>query len=31
MDIYIGLGTFVGVLILIWSIYKDDYSDFFKF
>ena len=31
MNLYIGLGSFVAILILIWYVYKDDYIDFFKF
>ena len=31
MNIYIGLGSFVAILGLIWYVYKDDYIDFFKF
>ena len=31
MNIYIGLGSFVAILVLIWYVYKDDYIDFFKF
>ena len=31
MNIYIGLGSFVAIFVLIWYVYKEDYIDFFKF
>ena len=31
MEVIVGLGSFVAILILIWYVYKDDYIDFFKF
>jgi len=31
IELYIGLGTFVGILIITWNLYKDDFGDFFKF
>jgi len=29
--LYLGLGSFVLILILTWVLYKDDYKDFFKY
>ena len=31
VELYIGLGSFVAILILTWNLYKDDFGDFFKF
>ena len=31
VELYIGLGTFVVILVLTWNLYKDDFGDFFKF
>ncbi len=28
---WIGFGSFVGILILTYNLYKDDFGDFFKF
>jgi len=29
--LYLGFGSFVLILWLMWALYKDDYEDFFKF
>ena len=28
---WIGFGSFVGILVLTYNLYKDDFSDFFKY
>ena len=31
METIIGFGSVIVILIITWNLYKDDYSDFFKF